>query len=262
MYLDFSGILVIASFVTGLIWGIDVWVWAPARRERAGEGGEPDEPIIIEYARSFFPIIVIVLILRSFVFEPFRIPSGSMMPSLLVGDFILVNKYTYGLRLPMVNKKIIDMDEPKRGDVIVFRYPGDTSVDYIKRVVGLPGDRVAYLNKTLYINGIEVPQGSSLEYVGEPASLVKRYTEIRAEKLDEHEYHTLVQPNTAGLEGQFLVPDGYYFVMGDNRDNSNDSRRWGFVPEVNLIGRAFMIWMSWDSRNFGVRWERLGSSIP
>ena len=300
MNFDFPTIMTGAVVVTGVIWMIDAFTGAPKRRQalsryfetvgvpldksvfkslatesglsevvKASEGrlhGETikniaKEPLLVEYARSFFPIILIVLLLRSFLMEPFRIPSGSMMPTLLVGDFILVNKYTYGIRLPVVNKKIIDMNAPQRGDVVVFRYPKDPSLDYIKRVVGLPGDRIGYVQKQVYVNGKPVEQEAKGNYTGLGAGLSMSGAELRIERLGGAAHDILIVPNQASIEGEVKVPAGHYFVMGDNRDNSNDSRFWGFVPEENLVGKAFMIWMSWDSANGGVGWNRIGMHV-
>jgi len=200
-------------------------------------------------------------LLRSFLVEPFRIPSGSMMPTLLVGDFILVNKYAYGIRLPVLNRKVVDLGEPQRGDVVVFRFPKDPRVDYIKRVVGVPGDHVVYRNKTLFINGKQVPQIPQGSYIGTGSGLSMSGAELRREALGDVKHDILVVPRVSGVETDTVVPAGHYFVMGDNRDNSNDSRYWGFVPDENLVGRAFMIWMNWDSAASGVGWERIGDSI-
>ncbi|HFD79322.1 MAG TPA: signal peptidase I [Gammaproteobacteria bacterium] len=274
MNLDFPTILVAATLITGLIWAADALLWAP-RRRRAAEalgagGGSADaaavekalkEPTLVEYAKSFFPVILVVLLLRSFLVEPFRIPSGSMMPTLLVGDFILVNKYDYGIRLPVLNTKVLDIGEPQRGDVVVFRFPKDPSVDYIKRVVGLPGDHVVYRNKTLTINGEQVPQIPIGTYIGSGSGLSMSGASLRREKLGKVEHDILVVPRMPGVSTDVVVPPGHYFVMGDNRDNSNDSRYWGFVPDGNLVGKAFMIWMNWDSAAGGIGWDRIGKSI-
>jgi signal peptidase I len=283
MHFDFPTFLVIAAVVTGGIWTIDVLLWAPKRKlqtahaqggttTQLSEGTSEEEvlkePLLVEYARSFFPVIVIVLVLRSFLVEPFRIPSGSMMPTLLVGDFILVNKFAYGIRLPVIDKKVIDVGSPKRGDVIVFRFPQDPSTDYIKRVVGLPGDRISYYHKTLYINGQPAPQQPLGNYIGSGSGAGWSGTSLRLERLCEVEHEILVRTQQGEnpmcrvlMEGNFIVPSEEYFVMGDNRDNSNDSRCWGTVPEENLVGRAFMIWMNWDWASGGVAWERLGMII-
>lgn len=300
MNFDFPTIMTVAVVVTGVIWAADALRGVPKRRkalsryfEAAGTtlddgmlkriATEPGleevvqasagklqseaikniakEPILVEYARSFFPIILVVLLLRSFLMEPFRIPSGSMMPTLLVGDFILVNKYTYGIRLPVVDKKIIEIGEPRRGDIVVFRYPKDRSVDYIKRVIGLPGDRIGYFQKQLYVNGKPVEQQSKGSYTGVGAGLSMTGADWRVEQLDSLAHDILVVPNQPSIEGEVQVPAGHYFVMGDNRDNSNDSRFWGFVPEQNLVGKAFMIWMSWDSANGGIGWNRIGTQV-
>ncbi len=274
MNFDFPAILVAATLVTGLIWLVDALLFAPKRRQRAAalaKGGEGDdagarekalkEPAIVEYAKSFFPVILAVLLLRSFLVEPFRIPSGSMMPTLLVGDFILVNKYAYGIRLPVLNKKVVDIGEPKRGDVVVFRFPKDPRVDYIKRVVGVPGDHVVYRNKTLIINDRKVAQIPEGTYIGKGSGLSMSGASVRREILGDVEHEILVVPRINGVTADVVVPEGHYFVMGDNRDNSNDSRYWGFVPDQNLVGKAFMIWMNWDPAAGGVAWDRIGTTI-
>ena len=274
MNFDFPTLLVAATFFTGLAWAADALVLAPRRvrkarqLERQGMSSESrevaavlKEPTWIEYCKSFFPVILAVLLLRSFLVEPFRIPSGSMMPTLLVGDFILVNKFDYGIRLPVLNTKIIDIGEPKRGDVVVFRYPKDPSVDYIKRVVGLPGDRIGYYNKILHINGKPIAQVPAGVYVGKGSGVSMSGAGERQEQLGDVQHKILVMPRTPGLEGEFVVPENQYFVMGDNRDNSNDSRYWGTVPEENLVGKAFRIWMNWDSANGGIEWDRIGRKI-
>jgi len=275
MNFDFQAAMVLALSVTGVIWLIDIVMFKP-RRERAAaaleaQGGEQagaekiaevrKPHILVEYSRSFFPIILVVLALRSFLFEPFRIPSGSMMPTLLSGDFILVNKFDYGIRLPVLDTKIINVGEPKRGDITVFRYPEDPSVDYIKRIVGLPGDHIRYEDKILYINGERMDQQYLGEYVGVGAALGMTGASLRLEHLDGVDHQILVQNRRRIAEGEYVVPEGFYFAMGDNRDNSNDSRFWGPVPEKNLVGKAVMIWMSWDSAKGGVTWSRIGTRL-
>lgn len=240
--------------VTGIIWLIDSIFFA---KERVKEQGEP---LVVEYARSFFPIILVVLIIRSFLVEPFRIPSASMLPTLHVGDFILVNKFAYGVRLPVINTKIFAVGEPQRGDVFVFRYPQNPNIDYIKRVVGLPGDKVGYFDKTIYINGKAIGQdvkqkGISLVGISPPRSI------LLTEQMAGHPHDILIDPERPSKEGEIIIPEGQYFAMGDNRDNSNDSRYWGTVPEENLVGKAFLIWMSWDWDAGGIVWGRLGNSI-
>ncbi|BAW80852.1 signal peptidase I [Candidatus Nitrosoglobus terrae] len=271
MSFDFPTMMVIAAAITGMIWALDAWLWAPARRKavaRIGSDvahestaiGSIKEPLLVEYARSFFPIIFTVLVLRSFLVEPFRIPSGSMIPTLMVGDFILVNKFVYGFRLPVINKKIINMDEPHRGDVVVFRYPKNPSVDYIKRVVGLPGDRINYVNKTIYINNEPMRQEVTGPYYQEDHSYGYP-DELRIEYFGDKDHQVVVNPGIILGEGEYEVPNGHYFMMGDNRDRSNDSRFWGVVPEENLVGKAFMVWMSWRWDQGGVIWGRIGKSI-
>ncbi|QEP44195.1 signal peptidase I [Ectothiorhodospiraceae bacterium BW-2] len=248
MNFDFPAFLVLFTAMTGLIWLLDVKVWAPKRRQRSSATGQPlKEPALVEMSRSFFPVILIVLLIRSFVAEPFRIPSGSMMPTLLVGDFILVNKFAYGIRLPVLNQKIIDIGDPKVGDIIVFRYPEDPTIDYIKRVVGVAGDRVAYRNKQLYVNGELLPQESLGRYIGRGGGAMMTGAWHQREMINGKEHDILVMPSPPIFNFETVVPADSYFVMGDNRDNSRDSRFWGVVPDENLIGKAFMIWMNWDS---------------
>jgi signal peptidase I len=243
--LNFPLVLVLATAVTGLIWLLDKIFFAP---KRAASGRE-DVPIVVEYVQSFFPVFLVVLVLRSFLFEPFRIPSGSMIPTLLVGDFILVNKFSYGVRLPVTHTKILDTGSPERGDVAVFRYPQDPGLDYIKRVVGLPGDTVIYENRQFTVNGELMPTGSDQEYISPVTeSLVHQATQ-REESFGDSSH--------AILEYDGEIPKRY-FMVGDNRDKSNDSRFWGFVPEENLVGKARYIWMHW---NEGIIWSRLGDSI-
>ena len=283
---NFALILFVLLVVTGIIWTLDRFSLRAKRRQRveqavlqakaswsalpAAEASEREQalrqeigkmPWWVEYAVSFFPVILFVFLLRSFLVEPFRIPSGSMLPTLQSGDLILVNKFTYGIRLPVVDTKVIPLGSPKRGDVMVFRYPVDPSVDYIKRVVGIPGDEIAYLNKKLFINGKEVPTKRDGDYF-EPDRVA--YTAQYEEKLGSEVNKILVDERTSQMlapiwnfphreKCQYLrdgirctVPDGVYFMMGDNRDNSLDSRFWGFVPDSHIVGKAFFIWM-----NFG-----------
>ena len=260
--MNFALILFCLLLASGAIWAVDAFHF---RKQR-----QPDakEPWWVEYGASFFPVILLVFVLRSFVAEPFKIPSGSMIPTLQIGDFILVNKFTYGIRLPVINKKIVDINTPQRGDVMVFRYPENPSQDYIKRVVGIPGDKVAYQNKRIYINGQPVPTKRIDDYL-HPERLY--YSRQYAEKLGQITYKTLNDEDAPAFipdAAQFpqrenclynnsgvicTVPPGHYFMLGDNRDNSRDSRFWGFVPEENIVGKAFFIWF-----NFGDL-KRIGS---
>ena len=245
----FALFMLVVLALTGFIWLLDILVLR--KRRPAGSA----DPVVVEYSKSFFPVILAVFLVRSFLVEPFKIPSGSMMPTLVSGDFILVNKFAYGLRVPLLNNTFFEIGHPKRGDVFVFHYPPDPSIDYIKRVVGLPGDHIAYRDKKLYING--VPQEQSFiddyEYVGSGLDMVnaKRFSE----QLGDVRHDILIEPESITMDGEVVVPPGHYFAMGDNRDNSKDSRVWGFVPENNLVGRAFIIW--WNFDNFG----RIGNSI-
>ena len=251
--MSFALFLLILLVVTGLVWLLDKFVLRKKRR------ADRKQPWWVEYSISFFPVILVVFTLRSFLVEPFKIPSGSMIPTLLIGDFILVNKFTYGIRLPVANLKIVEMGSPKRGDVMVFRYPADPSLDYIKRVVGLPGDRIEYRNKELRINGEQVPRRQVGDYQSrERLQYFPRYMEsfggVEHEIILEKEVPGFVNRimdfghssncdyNSGGLV--CTVPAGHYFMMGDNRDNSSDSRVWGFVPDANIVGKAFFIWLN------------------
>lgn len=287
---NFALLLFVASVVTGLYWLAEQFVFAPARQRAASQLESDDaqrrtalaqqgikqvdgnvaqakeallaQPWWLEWTAGLFPVIITVFLLRSFLFEPFKIPSGSMIPTLLVGDLILVNKFHYGLRLPVINTKITEGTKPKRGDVMVFRYPPQPSLDYIKRVVGLPGDTVAYINKRLTINGQVIETTAMPDFLDEDAM---RYFKQFEEKLGDKPHRLLndenrpafvqVQPNFFGAEGcnytvegvTCKVPEGHYFMMGDNRDNSLDSRYWGFVPDANIVGKAFFVWMNFSS---------------
>ncbi|HJV87037.1 MAG TPA: signal peptidase I [Noviherbaspirillum sp.] len=293
---NFALILFILTIGTGIVWFLDVFHFAKQRRARAdaalaefdtrhaklrAEGIKADDsgrakleaeilkqPTWIEYSGSFFPVIALVFFLRSFLYEPFKIPSSSMVPTLVIGDLILVNKFTYGIRLPIINKKIIEVNTPQRGDVMVFKYPKDPSLDYIKRVVGVPGDRIVYKNKRLTINGKELSYQPLPDYLDEEhLSYSKQYLEdltgVKHRILNDERAPAYVQnPDpfpgrelcTYNLEGfACTVPSGHYFMMGDNRDNSLDSRYWGFVPDENIVGKAFFVWM-----NLG-NFRRIGS---
>ena len=245
----FALFMLVVLVITGAIWLLDIAVLRKRRPE-----GSPD-PILVEYSKSFFPVILVVFFIRSFIAEPFKIPSGSMMPTLLAGDFILVNKFTYGLRVPILNNTFIETNHPKRGDVFVFHYPPDPSIDYIKRVVGVPGDRIVYRDKVLTINGqkIENSFDSDYEYAASGLNLI--YAKRYHEQLVDKKHDILIDENSGTKDVDLVVPAGSYFAMGDNRDNSKDSRYWGFVPEANLVGKAFFIW--WNFDDFG----RIGTKI-
>src|SRR5437868_5587404 len=262
-FTDFAAVLLLAAVITGLIWLYD------ARFARKRRTSDLPEPVVVDMARAFFPVIVVVFLIRSFWVEPFKIPSGSMKPTLLVGDFILVNKYTYGIRLPVVNKKVIDINPIRRGDVVVFRYPADPSVDYIKRVIGIPGDKVVYRGKRLTINGEQMAVQPAGFYTDAELNYLRLPTFM--EKIGEKNHLMMIVPAQPPVDlaqvRQFAhrgdceynddgfsctVPAGHYFMMGDNRDQSSDSRYWGFVPDDHVKGRAFLVWMNFsDFRRIG-----------
>lgn len=285
---QFAIFLVIVTLLCGVIWLLDAKLWAPARNAKAlqaqasagGSLSEDDlatlteQPVLVETAQSIFPILALITIFRSFLFEPFQIPSGSMMPTMLVGDFILVQKYAYGVHDPVWRKELIATGQPERGDIAVFKYPLDERLDYIKRVVGTPGDRVIYKNKQLFIQAscetspancdkltrIELSKEAEGEFesMGIPLITAK-------EKLGDVEHNILINPAYPDMaqsfyaqpgtrQGEWIVPEGYYFMMGDNRDNSTDSRYWGFVSEDQMVGKAVFIWMSFVFNDGKISW--------
>jgi len=295
--LDFALVLSLITIITGVIWWLDV-AWLRGRRAAAARAAAQDptliaEPATVDYARSFFPVALVVLLLRAFIFEPFRIPSDSMMPTLLDGDFIIVNKYIYGLRWPVFNRKFLDIASPQRGDVVVFRYPRDPSINYIKRLVGLPGDRVRVVDDRVTVNGKPVP----FDIVGFYDDGCYLNMQLAVERLGNHTHRAMLcqaplrftittepppscnRPNARGYycdahgaealvsEAEtrvfnVTVPPGEFLMMGDNRDNSEDGRSWGFVPEDHLVGKATRIWFNWDlQRSGGPVWSRIGAHI-
>ena len=266
MILDFSFWLLLLSVISGVIWGIDSFFFKPARIRQQGltagaNAAAVPEPIVVEYARSFFPVLLIVFLLRSFLFEPFRIPSDSMMPGLQSGDFIFVSKFSYGIRLPVINKTIIETGKPQRGDVIVFRLPRDPSTNYIKRLIGLPGDHVKVLDDQVYINGVAMlqePAGTYTDgkYFNEP---------LVTEDLGTVKHLVMFLPY-GGVRKDFegTVPQGHYLFMGDNRDNSQDGRyqqEVGYVPDENLVGRAQLIWFNYIPGFNMPKFSRIGTRI-
>lgn len=257
MNFNFELILFYATLLCGIIALIDILFFAKKRRLT-----QKKMPLIFDYARSFFPVLLAVFLLRSFLFEPFRIPSGSLKPTLDIGDFILVNKFEYGIRLPVIHKKIYARGEPKRGDIFVFRWPANPSIDFIKRVVGLPGDRISYIDRVLVVNDQKIPQtfindGTDHDDEGNSWKVT-----LKKEDLLGVEHMIYQSPEKQSVDfHDIVVPEGMYFVMGDNRDESADSRFWGFVPEENIVGKASLVWMSWNSDKHNVRWDRLGKVI-
>ena len=231
---DFSLVLLVAVVLTGVLWFFDKLVTAKRRTS------DDPEPWWVDYGAGFFPVLFVVFALRSFFYEPYQIPSESMMPTLEVGDFILVNRWTYGLRTPVTGETFLPINEPERGDVLVFRFPEQTNVAYIKRIIGLPGDVVEVRNKQILVNGEPVPTTLVTE-PGIPVA-VRQSTE----QIGSHTFPTWRTNNRLGRDGRWEVPEGNYFLMGDNRDNSNDSRFWGFVPDHLIIGKAVSVWMHWD----------------
>lgn len=274
MNFDLELILVVTTFISGVVVLLDKIFSVRTEGEKnlserkdselsdsETSANKYKDPWYVDYSKSFFPVLLIVLILRSFVAEPFRIPSGSMMPTLLHGDFILVIKFAYGLRLPILHSKLWTNKLPQRGDVIVFRYPKNPKLDYIKRVVGLPGDKIEYRNKKIFVNGKMMDQVEIGAYIGKGRDAAMTGAQRRQEKLFAVDHEILVDDRGYLTNDVWIVPDGHYFVMGDNRDNSNDSRRWGAVPEENLVGKAFLVWMNWDISAGQFDFRRIGKQI-
>lgn len=235
----FAAILMAATFLTGIIWLVDL-VFLKSKKKP-----EQKDHIIMEYAKSFFPILLLVFVIRTFIVEPFKIPSGSMMPTLIAGDFIAVNKFSYGLRLPVFNIELIPTGLPERGEVFVFHYPKDPSIDYIKRVIGLPGDEIRYEAKELFVNGELISKKFTDNYLYNMNDFQVANAKEYVETLGSHEYSILIH-DLPDNDYQFTVPAGHYLAMGDNRDNSSDSRVWGFVPEEYLVGKAWVIWLNFS----------------
>jgi len=253
MDINFPLILVIVVFLSGLVILLDKLVLAKRRDELTAE------PAVVEYSKSFFPVLFIVLVLRSFIAEPFQIPSGSMIPTLEIGDFILVNKFTYGIRLPVARTKVIEINTPKRGDVMVL-FPPHRKQYFIKRVIGLPGDEINYINNELFVNGEKVPESlqarlpasrPSFELFEESLGDVKH--KIRKDIAYSEFYYT------QRYIRNYTVPERHYFMMGDNRNQSSDSRVWGPVPEENIVGKAFAIWMHWEGLTTLPSFSRAGA---
>lgn len=259
--MDYALILTVLTLLTALAWVVEKF-WLRKRRMPNTEARGLDRAF--ETVGSFFPILLLVLVFRSFLFEPFKIPSGSMIPTLLVGDFIVVNKFSYGLRLPVLNKRFIAIGEPERGDVMVFRFPEDERINYIKRVIGLPGDTITYRNKILFVNGEPVVQDNQGQWQGEGINRNRPGSRpmLRLEHLGERPHEILVHADAPDRDVRsWTVPEGHYFTLGDNRDQSLDSRSWGFVPEANLVGKATRIWMHWDCSRGCVVFSRIGDKI-
>ena len=255
---DFTAILFLLSIGTGLI----IASYKVARRKSTknvalGDSRRHDN-MLLRFSKSFFPVYAFVFVLRAFVVEPFRIPSGSMIPTLLIGDFILVNKYEYGIKSPIFNSQLIEIGRPEYGDVVVFRYPLDPSTPFIKRVIGLPGDSIRIDNKHVYVNDNEVVWRDEKTYIGNHSAARHTGAKVHREIAGKNSHEVLISPNHYAVDGDFNVPPDHYFVLGDNRDNSRDSRFWGFVPKENLMGKAFYIWFNWDG---GPNFARAGLRI-
>ena len=270
----FETILVVLTLLTGAVWLLDKLFLA--KRRAARNGLLDEEPVLVDYSRAFFPVLAVVLILRSFIAEPYKIPSASMMPNLLIGDFILVNKFTYGLRLPINNRKFVSLGEPKRGDVVVFKPPHDPENNWIKRIIGLPGDRIAFQGNTLSVNGVAVTYETLGTYSGRGVAMGTEAASLLQENLPGKPHKVLEGLDNIVGQGEWEVPQGYYFVMGDNRDNSEDGRLWpergadgeplpnhNFLPEQNLRGKAFLVWLNcegWFCKD-GFDASRIGTKI-
>lgn len=273
--MNFPLILLDITIISGLIALVDVLFWAPKRKSLSNDAYQIPKPLVIDYARSFFPVLLIVLIIRSFIVSPFLVPTGSLEPTVIPGDFLMVNHFAYGLHMPVYGTELIKTGEPKRGDIVVFHWPTNPKMDYIKRVIGLPGDRISYINKVLYINGKEmsqIPQGNHLDSDGNPNFSwgAKEYIENLSGvkhgiyRIPPAEVSENAPPHQVQNFYDLKVPQGYYFMMGDNRDNSEDGRYFGFVPKKYLVGKAERIIFSWDgnaSLSQKVRWGRLGTKL-
>lgn len=254
MSINLALVLTVLTLVSGIVVAFNRFYYQK-KIEASGGGGNHAMNVLIEYSRSFFPVLLFVLVIRSFIFEPFRIPSGSMKPTLLQGDYIFVKKYSYGLRWPVIENKFLDTGEPERGDVVVFRLPSDPSVNYIKRVVGLPGDTIVYADHQLFVNGEAMPLQKHPEAMLEDSGLVF------VEDLDGRQHEIRIsRPGSRATERTYTVSDGHYFMMGDNRDNSQDSRFIGEIPETHLVGEAVRIWMHMDGLEWP-DWSRIGTKI-
>lgn len=257
VHIDFPFILTALVVITGLVAILDIIFFAKRRQNQTKE-----TPYIIEFSRSFFPALLLVWLIRSFIIQPYRVPTGSLEPTVLPGDFIAVKQFSYGLRVPVINTKVAPIGAPKTGDIALFHWPVDTSKLFVKRVIGVPGDHIVYKNKTLTINGKEMNQ----DYIGKATDIeqdgLTSVVDHKIEYLNGIKHDIFVKPEVFDpVDIDVVVPQGHYFMMGDNRDDSDDSRSWGFVPESYLVGQAFGIWMSWDSQNHNVRWNRIGKAV-
>ena len=241
--MDFTFILVVATLFTGIFSIVSI-NYSILRNIR-------------EFSSSVFPILLAVLLIRSFFIEPYKIPSGSMIPTLMIGDFILVDKNIYGYKLPLTDITLIDNEDPQRGDVVVFKYPENKKINYIKRVIGLPGDRIIYKNKRLFVNDIEYSH-TQIDHNFDPIEIADGQVYIEN---NSHKDYLILNQSSPPLNFQYQVPDEAYFVLGDNRDNSNDSRYWGPVPRKNLVGKAFYIWMFWNLDSYYSLSDRVGNKI-
>ncbi len=250
--------LTLATLLTGILYGLDKIFWAKKRGKTA------KKPALIEFSHSFFPVFLIVFIIRSFIVQPYRVPSGSLEPTVLPNDFLLVTQYSYGLRLPITNTQFIKIGEPKRGEISVFHFPPDPTIDYVKRIVGLPGDHIVYKDKTLFVNGVKATQtyvGMATDY-GDDEDDEDLSVKLYEEDLMGVKHSILINPDKVDNNTyDFIVPAHMYFALGDNRDGSYDSRYWGFVPEANLVGRPRFIILSYDNKAKKLRWSRFGETL-
>ncbi len=255
---DFLNILALLTLFSGVIVFVD-WL---LRRRVKDAGDKLTHNVVVDYARSFFPVFLIVLVIRAFIAQPYRVPTGSLEPTVIPGDLILVTQYNYGLKIPLWDKTLIPTGKPKTGQIALFRWPVNPKVTFVKRVIGVPGDHISYINKVLTINGKEATQkfvGYAKEILGgDRTRMVKKYEE----NLNGIKHFIYVNPEVPVQDFKDLVvPKGKYFMMGDNRDDSDDSRNWGFVPLPYYIGRARIVWMNWDSSKYRVRWDRIGTKL-
>ena len=260
MIFDFLNILALLTIFTGVVTLVDFLRTRKRRREMKAAGKEIKYPLLVDYSRAFFPVLLIVLVLRAFIVQNYKVPTGSLEPTIMPGDLIAVNQYDYGIKLPIWDATVLPTGKPTVGQIALFRWPVNPAVTFVKRVIGLPGDKISYIDKVLYINGKKQEQkyiGTDVDREGAPAQV-----KVYSENLAGYVHKIWVRPNKQSTNFKDLVvPAGHYFMMGDNRDNSDDSRDWGFVPQSAFLGRAMVVWMNFRLSPFSINWHRIGTSL-